>query len=108
MPKTTNHAVLKAAFTGLAFVVYSTPGFSADARRGEQFALHVCAACHFVPKAKHPGDPSAPSFQTIAESRQFHEKGIRLLWEIHPKMPNLATTQDELDNLGAYLKTLAK
>jgi len=53
-------------------------------------------------------DPDASSFRSIAESRQFREKGIRLLWESYPKMPKLALTQMESDDVAAYIKSLAK
>jgi len=97
-----------AAFAALALVAHSTSALSADARRGELFARRVCAFCHVVAEGQPARDPDAPSFRSIAESRQFHKKGVRLLWERHPKMPNLALTQAETGDLVAYLKSLAK
>jgi len=94
-PMTTKRSILMAAFAVLALGANSTSGFSADAQRGKQFARRVCAACHVVVEGQPPGDPNAPSFRSIAESRQFHKKGLAFLWESHPKMPNLATTQEE-------------
>ena len=110
MPMTTKRAILIVTFAALALVAHSTPGFSANARRGEQFARRVCAGCHVVVEGQPLGlgDPSAPSFQSVAESQQFHQKGVALLWEEHPKMPNLALTQEELDDIAAYIKSLAK
>jgi mono/diheme cytochrome c family protein len=97
-----------AVFAALALVAHSTSGLAADARRGELFARRVCAFCHVVAEGQPARDPDAPSFRSIAESRQFREKGVRLLWERHPKMPNLALTQAETGDLAAYLKSLAK
>jgi mono/diheme cytochrome c family protein len=105
---TTKSSILMAAFAALALVTFSTSGFSADAQRGKQFARHVCAVCHVVVEGQSPGDLNAPSFGSIAESRQFHKRGVALLWERHPKMPNLALTQKELDDVAAYIKSLAK
>jgi len=107
-PIRTKRSILMAAFSALALVAHSTPGFSADIERGRQFAGRVCAVCHVVFKGQSSGNPDAPSFQSIAESRQFREKGVRWLWEGHPKMVNLGTTQKELDDLAAYIKSLAK
>jgi mono/diheme cytochrome c family protein len=107
-PEATNRSILIAAFAALALVAHSTSGFSEDARRGEQFARRACAICHVVFKGQSPGDPNAPSFQSIAKSQQFREKGVTLLWKRHPKMPNLALTHEELDDVAAYIKSLAK
>jgi len=97
-----------AAFAAVALVAHSTSGLSADARRGELFARRACAFCHVVAEGQPARDPDAPSFRSIAESRQFHKKGIRLLWESHRKMPKLALTQVESDDVAAYIKSLAK
>ena len=104
----TKRSILMAAFAALAFVTCSASGYAANAQRGKQFALRVCSICHVVSKGESPGDPNAPSFRSIARSRQFREKGVQLLWEEHPKMPNLALTQDESDDVAAYIKSLAK
>jgi mono/diheme cytochrome c family protein len=95
-------------FAALLLVSSNTSGFAANAQRGKRFAHHVCAVCHVVSKGQSSGDPNAPSFKSIAVSRQFREKGIRWLWERHPKMPELGTTQIELEDLAAYIKSLAK
>ena len=108
MPEATKRSILMAAFVALALVTCSASGFAADAQRGKQFAGRVCAICHVVFKGERPGDPNAPSFQSIAKSQQFREKGERLLWENHPKMPTLALTQEESDDVAAYIKSLAK
>lgn len=105
---TTKRSFLMAAFAALALVAHSTLGLSADARRGELFARRVCAFCHVVAEGQPARDRDAPSFRSIAESRQFREKGVRLLWERHPKMPNLALTQVESNDVAAYIKSLAK
>ena len=108
MPMTTKRSILTAVFAALAFVAYSTSGFSADAERGKEYARRVCALCHVIVEGQPPGDPNAPSFRSVAESQQFRDKGIALLLERHPKMPNLALTQKELDDVAAYIKSLAK
>jgi mono/diheme cytochrome c family protein len=102
-------SILVVGFAALTFATCSTSGFAdADAQRGKQFALRVCHVCHIVAEGQKPGDPDAPSFQSIAKGQHFREKGERLLWEEHPKMPNLAITQEESDDLAAYIRSLAE
>ncbi len=108
MPMTTKRVIVVPIFAALTLVAHSTSGFSADAQRGKHFARRVCALCHVVVDGQRSGDPDAPSFRSIAESPRFRKKGARLLSEKHPKMPNLALTQVELDDVTAYIKSLAK
>ncbi len=103
MPKATT-----AALTTLALIACSASGFAADVQRGEQFARRVCGVCHIVFKGQSPRNPNAPSFQSVANSPHFREKGVRLLWEQHPTMPNISLTQQESDDVAAYIKSLAK
>ncbi len=91
-----------------ALVFMTATGFAADSQRGRQYARRVCSICHSISKDDSEGDPNAPSFQSIAKSRQFREKGVARLWERHPKMPDLATTKDDLEDVAAYIRSLAK
>ncbi len=103
MPKAT-----LAAVATFALIACSASGFAADVQRGKQFARRVCGICHVVFEGQSPRNPNAPSFQSVANSPQFHEKGVRLLWEQHPTMPNISLTQQESDDVAAYIKSLAK
>ena len=94
--------------TALALVTCSGSAFAADAARGKEFARRVCALCHAVMEGQNPRDPNAPSFQAIATSQQFREKGMEVLEKNHTKMPNLALTQQQSDDVSAYIKSLAK
>lgn len=102
-------SIFVGALAGLAFMSYCASGFAADARSGKQLAFKVCAICHVVAEGQSPGDPSAPSFQSIAMSQQFREKGLMaLLAERHQRMPNLALTQEQVNDIEAYIESLAK
>ena len=94
--------------TALALVACSGSAFAADAARGKELARRVCALCHAVMEGQNSRDPNAPSFQAIATSQQFREKGMKVLGKDHSKMPNLALIQAQSDDLGAYIKSLAK
>jgi len=107
-PEAMKRSILMTAFVALALVTCSASGFAADVQRGKRLARHVCAICHVVFEGQSPGDPNAPSFRSIAKSRQFRENGVRLVWEKHPKMPNFAVTQEESDDVAAYIKSLAR
>ena len=97
-----------AVLAALAFLSGSASGFAADAQHGKLIALRVCSICHSVTKADVAGDHLGPSFRSIAKSRQFRNKGEALLFEKHPKMPTLALTQEEADDITAYIRLLAK
>ena len=105
-PIAIRHCIMMVA-CALAVVTYSTAVFPADAQRGKQFASRICAFCHAVFEG-HSRDPDAPPFRSIATSREFHEKGAALLSEPHPKMPNLGLTQEQIDDVAAYIRSLAK
>ena len=96
------------AVTTLALMACSASGFAADVQRGKQFASRVCGIYHVVFEGQSPRNPNAPSFQSVANSPQFREKGVRLLWEQHPTMPNISLTKEQSDDLAAYIKSLAK
>ncbi len=104
---TTRHLGLSAALAALVMAAHSTAAFAADARRGERFAHQVCGTCHVVAR-EDSSDAEAPSFRSIAASEQFRKHGVVWLWAKHPKMPNLATTREELNDVAAYIKTLAE
>jgi mono/diheme cytochrome c family protein len=89
----------------LALVTCSRSVFAADAKRGKEFARHVCALCHVVMEGQNQRDPDAPSFQAIATSQRFREQGMEVLSENHPKMPNIALTQQQSDDVGAYIRS---
>jgi mono/diheme cytochrome c family protein len=109
MREAARRSIFVGALAGLAFVNFGASGLAADARSGKQLAFKICAICHVVAEGRSPGDPSAPSFQSIAISQQFREKGlVALLSEKHERMPNLALTQDQVDDLEAYIKSLAE
>ena len=107
MPMMRKRSILMAAFAGLSLTTSSTIASSSDAQVGKELARRVCATCHVVVEGQPSGDPNAPSFRSIAQSQKFHEKGVALLWEKHPKMPTLALTPEQLDDLAACIKSLA-
>ena len=96
------------AVASFVLMVCSTSAFAADVERGKQLARRACSVCHVALAGQSPGVPPAPSFRSIAKSRQFRTKGAGFLWEVHGMMPNFALTGEEADDIAAYIRSLAK
>jgi mono/diheme cytochrome c family protein len=97
--------------TGLVCLVLTlslqTLAWGADAEDGERLARRVCSTCHSIAAGQSPM-ADAPPFASIARSRSFRKEGSGLLLKSHVKMPNFAFTNEQADNVVAYLKTLAR
>jgi mono/diheme cytochrome c family protein len=98
---------MPAIFTVLgvtALVASSAPAIGADALRGEQLARRWCAACHIVAADQRRGADNAPSFASISGRPGFRpQKVTAFLFGKHPKMPDMALTRQEADDLAAYI-----
>jgi cytochrome c len=75
---------------------------------GWRLARQWCAGCHIVDMSGH-GAAYAPSFPTIAQERGKDQRWLRA-WLIspHPPMPNMSLSRGEIDDVIAYLESLAK
>lgn len=96
---------------GLLVSLMSTqgPGASAagEAEAGWQLARRWCAGCHVVDMAGY-GTDSAPAFATVARDRTDRRWVRAWLEAPHPPMPNMNLSRGEIDDVIAYLDTLAK
>ena len=81
---------------------------SGDARRGHQLAEMTCAQCHAVEKGRmRSRNGQAPTFETIATTRGINPMAIRVaLRTSHREMPNLMLSNEEVDDVIAYIGTL--
>ena len=85
------------------------PALAADAENGKRLAQRWCASCHVVAPDQTAGNADAPPFATIAKTAGFSaEKLAFFLLEPHPKMPTMALTRNEANDIAAYVGTLAK
>jgi mono/diheme cytochrome c family protein len=79
-----------------------------DAKQGEELAQGVCAECHAIAAA--PGrspNAKAPSFATVVRTPGMTEMALRVwLQSPHPTMPNLLLTDQQKDDVIAYLMSL--
>lgn len=90
------------------------PARLADAaERGERqagFALaqDVCAECHAVNKGERQSPHGqAPSFTRIANARGMNPARLRVWFQVsHRSMPDLHLTEQQSDDLIAYITSL--
>lgn len=102
------HAIMGSALVALAAALPTTAARAGDAAAGQEIARIWCAACHVVDDAQQSGNAAVPTFAEIAGRSDFDEKTLgEFLADPHPKMPDMALTRGEIDNLGAYVASLA-
>jgi len=95
---------LTAALGGAVLVAQA---HAADVEAGHAIAQRWCANCHVTAEAQR-GQDTAPPLATIAERHASDQTWLRAwLTSPHPPMPNLNLTRQEIDNVIAYLATLA-
>jgi cytochrome c2 len=79
-----------------------------DRQKGQAYARMVCSECHSVEKvqARSP-NANAPAFAAVAATSGMTELALRTwLQTPHPTMPNLLLTDDQKDDVIAYLLSL--
>lgn len=79
-----------------------------DAKRGQTLAETVCAECHATAKGQpRSRNGKAPTFETLANLRGMTPLALRVaLRSPHKEMPNLVLTNQEVDDIYAYVSTL--
>jgi mono/diheme cytochrome c family protein len=93
--------------TLLALVtVLATRAWAAgDPERGHTLAKTWCTGCHTV-DANGPAKDTAPSFASIA-ARNEPDRSRSFISAPHPPMPNFNLARDQIDDIVAYLASLA-
>ena len=79
-----------------------------DKALGRELAESVCVECHAVaPRERGESLVGAPAFQDVADEPSATEMSLRVFLRTpHMTMPNFALTDDEIDNLVAYIRSL--
>ena len=94
------------------FILASAMAFSAaaaDMKEGGRLAKQWCSDCHLVGDGQTAGGDAAPTFASIAETADERSDDLRAwLADPHPPMPNLNLTVREIDDLLAYIESLAE
>lgn len=94
--------------TALLLGMAATPSLAAgDAEAGHRLARQWCTGCHIVDSAVQ-GPDTAPSFPSIAR-RSAGDQGWLRAWLAapHPPMPNFNLSRQQIDDVVAYLGSLA-
>ena len=101
----TRVAVLAAVLVCMAVAPALAAG---DAEAGHGLALKWCTSCHVVDAGSTQGSDTAPSFASIAQ-RHAKDQGWLRAWLTapHPPMPNLGLSRQQIDDVMAYLGSLA-
>lgn len=100
------------ALAAAAFVLLLADGAAAqqgDAQRGRALAQTWCASCHIVVGgAARAGDDVAPPFAAIARDPAKGPDYLRpWLSQAHVGMPDFNLSRREMDDLIAYIGSLA-
>jgi mono/diheme cytochrome c family protein len=83
------------------------PVASGDAAQGKRFAESECVTCHGVDRNQASRNRAAPSFTDIAGSPGLTATAIRVwLQSPHATMPNIKLSDEDKDNVIAYLLSL--
>ena len=90
------------------FVFFAPATLAADADNGKRLAEMRCVPCHVVVASPRREVSDAPPFETIA--RKFAAAPEMLAFSMlhpHPRM-NVALTRSEVEDISAYINTLAR
>jgi mono/diheme cytochrome c family protein len=89
---------------------YAARAQEADIAAGQAYATKVCAACHAVLVNENMSPlAEAPTFQSVADTPGMTEMALTVwLQSSHPTMPNIILKPDDLRNVVAYIRSLAK
>ena len=100
------------------FLVLTTGAFAGSAsaeesgnvRDGLRFAQSVCAECHAVRDGERASpNAQAPSFTAVANTAGMNAMALEVWFQTpHPTMPNLKFSNQESDNVIAYILSLRK
>lgn len=84
----------------------SRPAGAGDPEPGRKLVQKWCSSCHYVEGSDAASD-AAPAFSEIANRPTATEGGWRAwLSDPHPPMPNLHLSNEEIDAVIAFLKSL--
>jgi len=88
----------------ISLVIGVAPAVAADADNGERLAQRWCASCHVVASDQRQASADAPPFATIAKMPGFSAHRVAFfLLEPHPKMPNMALSRRDAEDLALYI-----
>ena len=97
------------AATHVSVTEAQVPGSAGDPVAGRLFALQSCTSCHIVaPGQANPEiSTAAPAFKAIANAQTTTVTGLHVfLISSHPTMPDFVLSDDQRENVIAYILSL--
>ena len=92
----------------LPLLLLVSASFAADAESGKRLAQARCASCHAIEPNQGRQVADAPPFDLIASRFGNNPEIIAFsLLDPHPRM-NMTLTRREVQDIAAYISTLAK
>jgi mono/diheme cytochrome c family protein len=93
--------------TLLSAITVAQTAVAADVDNGKRVALLRCAPCHIVGPNQGREVMDSPPFESIARKFGSNPEAVAFaILDPHPKM-NLTFTRREVEDLAAYISTLA-
>ena len=82
--------------------------YAGDSASGLHLARQWCVECHVVEAGQAIASDAWPPFSEVANNPVKTERGLRTwLSDPHPPMPQLNLSKTEIENLLAYIQSLA-
>jgi mono/diheme cytochrome c family protein len=92
----------------LAALIIAPAAIAADADSGKRLAEARCVPCHAVAPTTRREVADAPPFETIARKFALQPETLAFsLLNPHPRM-SVALTRREVEDIAAYINTLAR
>ena len=97
-------------FLGLIIAASAGAQDGGEVRRGQQFATRVCAGCHALdPGRTASPHADAPTFPVIAQVPGLTALALTVsLQGAHRKMPDLVLSQQEINDVSAFILSLRR
>jgi mono/diheme cytochrome c family protein len=97
-----------AGLAAMALVLSGVPAW-ADAAKGKVLAQRWCASCHIVAPDQQQASADAPPFAGIARAPGFSAQRVAFfLLDPHPKMPQMALSRRDAEDIAAYIAALGR
>ncbi len=91
----------------MLLVIAAGAAHAGDPAKGRQVADRWCSSCHVV--AGRDGTDAVPTLESIAKDRRRGPDWVRQwLTAPHPPMPDPNLTRAEIEDVVAYLESLAR
>jgi mono/diheme cytochrome c family protein len=94
---------------GLLILAGAGAAAAADAQNGATLARRWCAPCHVVASDQRQPTGEASPFAAIAKRQKFDAAKVAFFLLLpHPRMPDMALSRSEAEDLAVYIGSLAK